>query len=314
MIHKSEVSERVCRQALVAPRLASSPDRRPLLGAVVTLCLLTVELTGRARRVLGAGAVSNVQVQVLTYVMSNPGVAPSDVAGALGLHRSAVSRALIALRGGGLVRDGDPVAEGRRVGLEATAAAEARVSVFEESVSALFSERAESLRQSVDAIGPEVTTPDTGGVPDIGAVLSELTRTGLAWFDDVAPVLDSFGLHGATDRAALTLICHRGIIRPGELMVTLRLSSSGTSTMLARLEGLGLVARRQVPSGDHRMVEVSCTARGVEAVDGLVKTFVRHAQPVAASLGLALSLAGRGEASSTGASDLLTSTTGDPAT
>ena len=314
MIHKSEVSEGVCRQALVAPRPASSPDRRPLLGAVVTLCLLTVELTARAGRVLGAGAVSNVQVRVLTYVMSNPGVAPSDVAGALGLHRSAVSRALIALRGGGLVRDADAVVEGRRVGLEATAAAEARVSMFEESVSGLFSERAESLREAVDAIAPQVSTPDAGGVPDIGTVLSELTRTGLAWFDDVAPVLGSYGLRGATDRAALTLIRRRGVIRPGELMAELGLSSSGTSTMLARLEGLGVVARRQVPSGDHRMVEVACTGRGVEAVEGLVETFVRHAQPAATSLGLALSLAGRGEASTTSASDPLTSTTGGPAT
>ena len=284
------------------------------MGAVVTLCLLTVELSARARRVLGAGAVSNVQVRVLTYVMSNPGVAPSDVAGALGLHRSAVSRALIALRGGGLVRDGDPVAEGRRVGLEPTAAAEARVSMFEESVSALFSERAESLRVAVDAIAPEVTMPDVGGVPDIGTVLSDLTRTGLAWFDDVAPVLDSHGLRGATDRAALTLVRRRGTLRPGELMVTLGLSSSGTSTMLGRLEGLGLVSRRQVPSGDHRTVEVACTARGVAAVDGLVDTFVRHAQPIAASFGLALSLAGRREDHTAGASHLPTSTTGGPAT
>jgi len=188
------------------------------------------------------------------------------------------------------------------------------VSMFEESVSGLFSERAESLREAVDAIAPQVSTPDAGGVPDIGTVLSELTRTGLAWFDDVAPVLGSYGLRGATDRAALTLIRRRGVIRPGELMAELGLSSSGTSTMLARLEGLGVVARRQVPSGDHRMVEVACTARGVEAVEGLVETFVRHAQPAATSLGLALSLAGRGEASTTSASDPLTSTTGGPAT
>ena len=233
---------------------------------------------------------------MLTYVMSHPGVAPSDVAGALGLHRSAVSRALSALQGGGLVGDGDTVAEGRRVGLEATAAAEARLSMFEESVSALFRERAESLREAVDAIAPEVTTPDAGGVPDIGTVLSSLTRTGLAWFDDVAPVLNSYGLRGANDRAALTLIRHRGIVRPGELMAKLGLSSSGTSTMIARLEGLGLVARRQVSSGDHRMVDVACTARGVDAVDGLVETFVRHARPIAATFGLALSLADRGGA------------------
>lgn len=68
-----------------------------------------------------------------------------------------------------------------------------------------------------------------------------------------------------TDLRAIGLIDRAGAMRPGELAAALELSSSGTTAVIARLTGAGLLHRDSGP-GNHRDVRLRTPTGTIDAL------------------------------------------------
>ena len=115
-----------------------------------------------------------------------------------------------------------------------------------------------------------------GQRPGALEVADRMSAVGQAYGRDVLPRLRRFGAMETVDRYALTVLA-QGWARPTWLADELRLSPAGTTSMLERLEGLGLAVRESgVLDTDRRAVVVHLTPKGRRAARVLLDTFRAH--------------------------------------
>ncbi len=272
------------RQSFDTPARAAPADR---LHAFVLLSLLSRDLTEVVRGALGRRSVGNRSIEAFLTVTARPGVTPTEIATALGVNRSVVSRALGDLEADRLVwRRADPV-DGRRTRVEPTELGVARVARFEVELGRRFGESAGTFRE----VSELLSAIGDGGPPRSGVraetamdVATVLARAGERFLDDLAPVLPRLGLTKDTDRAALGIIVEREPVRPSQVGSALQLGSSGTASLVSRLVRQGYVLREPDPS-DGRAALLSSTERAQDAVELLTSTLERHAGELSSALG-----------------------------
>lgn len=116
-----------------------------------------------------------------------------------------------------------------------------------------------------------------------------LGTVGAAYVDDASVGMRPLGPLEWRERFVMALLHQHGELRPASLAGSLRMSSSGTSTLLDRLEALGLVQRTQGPdAGDRRAVLVSFTPEGAKAAEAALDVLERHAGVLADAMSSAL--------------------------
>ena len=266
------------------------PARDRQLRALMLISLVSEDITRLASDALGRGSSGNREVQVLLLIHASPGVSPSAVAQRTGMTRSSLSRTLRHLSEDGLIDRRAHPRDRRSSRLHPTRRARARIQSFEAAASQYVVDHAQTWSEIATLLSP----PSVGGTkprqaePQATSVLSspiglldDLAQAGAPYIDEVMTVAPAFGLGSGTDRAALLLIDRGDQIRPMTLSSALHLTSGGTTLLLRRLERAGLVRRhRPDDAADRRIVLVSCTSRGREAVDTILRVFGHHAAPI----------------------------------
>jgi DNA-binding MarR family transcriptional regulator len=115
--------------------------------------------------------------------------------------------------------------------------------------------------------------------------ITGLSTAGAAFVADATEALETFGVRESADRFTIALLDLHGTQRPTQLAHELRLTPSGTSGVLARLEAADLIIRRHdLTPGDRRAVVVELTARGRKAADVQLDVFARHAESLTRAL------------------------------
>lgn len=266
------------------------PDRSNLSKALVLLVAISRDFTRLAASTLGSGNTGNRQVQILLFLHENPGVTPSRLAQVLRMSRSSLSHALARFEQELLISRSVDAADRRSVRLSLTSPGNARVLAFEQALAGQLSRSAPAILACLELLG--VPAAAASKPPVLGAVSvgKQLTKAGEAYVDEVSAAVRPFGVFEATDRFALALINDAGGMRPAQLSEALGMSSSGTSTLLDRLEAAGLVLRGQRAEelDDRRAVLVRLTRKGAAAADIGLSTLSGHSIVVAEALGQAL--------------------------
>lgn len=255
---------------------------------LVLLIDCSVDLTQVAEDTLGPHGVANRDLGLLLTVHRTPGLTPSLLADRLGLSRSVVSKALRRFQQGGLVRrDVDP-SDHRLFRVTLTPKGRRRVAAFEANLGGWFASHAARVRDVLSLVEPEIP-PESDKAAALAPldVAAQLSRAGSAYVAEVVPALTAYGIGLATDRFAVSLIHAHGQLRPAQLGTALHLTSSGTSTMLDRLEEAGLINRLREPGHpDRRAVTLTLTPRGNQAADIALDTLDRHATGLCPALRL----------------------------
>ena len=111
---------------------------------------------------------------------------------------------------------------------------------------------------------------------EVREVAERQAAAGAAYVRDVRSRMRAFGVGDTLERYTLTILAlHRA--RPSDLAYDLELSPAGVTSLLDRLEGLGLVVRESgVLDSDLRAVLVELTPRGRRAARAVLGTFSAH--------------------------------------
>ncbi len=164
----------------------------------------------------------------------------------------------------------------------------ARLRAFEKALAGVLRDRAGDLREGTRLLGFPVG-PDTWSELSVLEAGDRLGGVGAAYVDDVTAVMRPIGALEWRERFVMALIHRHGELRPASLAGSLRMSSSGTSTLLDRLAALGLVRRTQGPdAGDRRAVLVGLTPQGARAAEAALDVLERHAKDLAGAMASAL--------------------------
>ncbi|HEY3546369.1 MAG TPA: MarR family transcriptional regulator [Propionicimonas sp.] len=264
------------------------PDRGSVLQAGVLLFTLTVELTQAAVETLGAGNSGNRQVQILLALHTRSGLTPSRLAESLGMSRSSMSHALARFEAEDLIDRSVDKSDRRSLHLGLSPKGHGRLRAFERALGRVLRDRAGDLRAGTSLLGYP-TAPDIWSELSVLEAGERLGSVGAAYVDDVAAALRPLGPLEWRERFVMALIHEHGELRPASLASSLRMSSSGTSTLLDRLEALGLIRRTQGPdAGDRRAVLVSLTPKGARTAEAALDVLVRHAKDLADAMASAL--------------------------
>ncbi len=256
-------------------------DRGSVLQAGLLLFTLTVELTQAAVETLGAGNSGNRQVQILLALHTRSGLTPSRLAESLGMSRSSMSHALARFEAEDLIDRSVDRSDRRSMHLGLSPKGHGRLRAFERALGRVLRDRAGDLRAGVSLLGYP-TTPDSWSELSVLEAGERLGSVGAAYVDDVAAALRPLGPLEWRERFVMALIHEHGELRPATLAGSLRMSSSGTSTLLDRLEALGLIRRTQGPdAGDRRAVLVSLTPQGARTAEAALDVLERHAKDLA---------------------------------
>lgn len=264
------------------------PDREAVLQACVLMFTLTADLTEAAVDALGSGNAANRQVQILLALHARPGVTPSRLAESLGMSRSSMSHALSRFEAEDLVDRSIDKADRRSVRLGLSPMGSARLRAFEKALRTVLERHADAMRACTGLLGFPAG-PDYWSTMSVLEAGEGLGRVGASYVADVSAAMRPLVALEWRERFAITLIHQHGGLRPAALAGSLRMSSSGTSTLLDRLESLGLVHRTQgADAGDRRAVLVTFTAKGARSAEAALDVLERHAEGLADAMRSAL--------------------------
>ena len=264
------------------------PDRGSVLEAGVLLFTLTVELTQAAVETLGAGNSGNRQVQILLALHTRSGLTPSRLAESLGMSRSSMSHALARFETEDLIDRSVDASDRRSLHLGLSPKGHARLRAFERALAKVLRDRAADLRTGTGLLGFPAA-PDAWSELSVLQAGERLGSVGAAYVDDVSEVMQPLGPLEWRERFVMALVHQYGKLRPASLASSLRMSSSGTSTLLDRLEALGLIRRTQGPdAGDRRAVLVGLTPQGARTAEAALDVLERHAKDLADAMVSAL--------------------------
>ncbi len=263
------------------PPLRLTDEDAAALRAEVLLQRYSLGLDEVADRALGDLGSDNADIQLLLVIGSAHGVSPSELVATLRRPRSTVSRGLARLLSSELVERRTDVVDRRRAALHLTSRGRNCIALFEQSMSDFFSEAEPLVKELMLLLGrdPERLRP-TDRRRGALELADRLSAAGRAWGDDLLPRLQRFGEMEKVDRYAVTVLA-AGWARPSWLADELRLSPAGTTSMLERLEALGLAVRENgVLDTDRRAVVVHLTPKGRRAARIQLETFQAHQEQV----------------------------------
>ena len=261
--------------------LRLSAEESAALRALVLLQRYSLGLNEVAERALGDVGSDNADIQLLLVIGSAHGLSPSELVATLRRPRSTVSRGLARLLASGLVERRTHAVDRRRAELHLTSRGRDSIARFEQSMSDFFSEGEPLVKEVMLLLGRDPERLHRQGQrPRALELADRMSATGRDWGSDLLPRLRRFGAMETVDRYAVAVLA-QAWARPTWLADELRLSPAGTTSMLERLEGLGLAVRE---SGrldtDRRAVVVHLTPKGRRAARILLETFRAHREQV----------------------------------
>jgi DNA-binding MarR family transcriptional regulator len=256
------------------------PVRRPsptsALGGLALLQRYSLDLSRVADSVTAEGGARDLDVRLLTTIHRLGGASPSDVAASTRRPRSTVSRSIARAIDQGLIERAVNDRDHRRAELRLTPLGAERVDAFASALGNFFM-RSGALVEHIMVLLARAAEADHRSSLTPLEVAALLGDAGARFVTEVTPVMRRHGVTEAVDRHALVLIADRGQLRPAQLADELRLTAAGTSSLLERLEGRGLLVRESgTVVGDGRGVLVRLTPAGTEAVNGVIQVFLRH--------------------------------------
>jgi DNA-binding MarR family transcriptional regulator len=259
--------------------------REPLAGALVALHRYSVELTEIARQSLGHDSTENRDIEVVLTLHRTGPMTPTELAEATGAPRSSVSRALTRLDAAGMITRRPDSRDGRSVLVAVTPKGGRRVAAFARRLESYFDEGEPLLKEAFDLLDVPAPAPDLSRSTHPMTTITGLSTAGAAFVADATEALETFGVRESADRFTIALLDLHGTQRPTQIAHELRLTPSGTSGVLARLEAADLIIRRHdLTPGDRRAVVVELTARGRKAADVQLDVFARHAESLTRAL------------------------------
>ena len=262
-----------------------------LLAALVLLQRYKLELSQVAGDALGDGPTVGLDCEILVATHLAGGASPSELVDRLGIPRSTLARGLARLRGQGLVERTVDTVDARRAVLRPTPAGAAAVARFHavldgwlRNSAPVVKEVALLLRRDPEAMG------STGKPATVAEVTERINAVSAAYGRDVSAVAARHGLVETLDRFAVVYLA-RHASRPSLLAEHLHLTPAGTTSLLDRLEGLGLVERHtRALTTDRRAVLVQLTPSGRAAAAACLEAFERHHDAFVDALGTTLRL------------------------
>ncbi len=260
----------------MSPRRLNDADTAAL-RALVLLQRYSLGINQVVERALGELGSDNADIRLLLVVGSAQGVSPSELVATVGRPRSTVSRGLARVLSSGLVERRTHAVDRRRAALHLTTRGRESVAQFEQSLSDFFCEGEPLVKEVMLLLGrdPE-RLPRPARRPGALELADRMSAAGQIWASDLQTRMSGFGELETVDRYALTVLA-QAWARPTWLADELWLSPAGTTSMLERLEGLGLAVRESgVLDTDRRAVVVHLTPRGRRAARVLLDTFRVH--------------------------------------
>ena len=236
----------------------------------------SLHLSRVADSTLTEGGARNLDIQLLTTIHRLGGASPSDIATSTRRPRSTVSRSIARAIGQGLIERSVNGADRRRAELRLTPLGAERVAAFSSAMGSFFMESGALVKQIMVLLARDTEAHHVSPLPPL-EIAGVLGRAGADFVTEVTPVMWRHGLTEAVDRYALVHIADRGQVRPAQLADELLLTAAGTSSLLERLEGRGLLVRESgTVVGDGRGVLVRLTPVGTETVNAFLQVFLRH--------------------------------------
>ena len=263
-----------------------------LLEAVVLLQRYSLELDEVAVRVFGEGPTGAVDLEILHAIARGESPSPSDLVDRLGMPRSTLSRGLSRLRRLGLVERSVDDTDARRAALAPTAAGAARLERFESALADFLLDSAPVVKEVKLLLGrdPERDRRSQRRL-SVREVADRIGAVGAAYQRDVRRAVGEYGVADTPDRFAVAyLALHES--RPSLIAEHLHLTPAGTTSLLDRLEDLGVVERRTGAwPEDRRAVLVRLTPRGRRAAQAVLEVSRQHREPLLEVLGATLRVA-----------------------
>ena len=221
-------------------------------------------------------------------------MSPSELVATLRRPRSTVSRGLARVLSSGLVERRADAVDRRRAALHLTSRGRSCIALFERSMSDFFAEAEPLVKEVLLLLGRETERLRRAHRRPAALELADrLSAAGQAWGNDLLPRLRRFGETEKVDRYALMVLA-QGWARPGWLSDELGLSPAGTTSMLERLEALGLVVRESgALDTDRRAVVVHLTPKGRRAARLQLDTFKAHQEQVLDAIAPTIGFAAR---------------------
>ena len=263
------------------------PQRESLSRALVALCRYSVEMTEIAHQSLGHDTTENRDIEMVLTLNRRGPLTPTELAEITGAPRSSVSRALNRLEAAGLTVRRPDSRDGRSVLIVVTPKGRRRVAAFVGRLDFYYASGEPLLKEAFDLLDVPLPRTDPSRPVDPLAATTEVTSVGAAFARDARDQLEPFGVGEFPDRFTIALLHLYGTQRPTQIADELRLTPSGTSGLLTRLERAGLITRRHdLTPGDRRAVVVALTPRGQEAAELQLDIFARHSEELTRALSL----------------------------
>ena len=255
---------------------------RDLLEAMVLVQRYSLELNKVAANALGQSPTGALDTEVLLAIARGAEAGPSGLVQQLGIPRSTLARALSRLLRRGLVERSVDSGDGRRALLAPTPAGVASLRRFDTALADFLCASVPVVEEVLRLLGRD-GAPSTNALP-VRDVADRISAAGAAYVPDVVAASLRHGLAETPDRYAVAyLALHES--RPSRIAEHLDLTPAGTTSLLDRLEGLGLVERRTgVWEADRRAVLVRLTPSGHRAARDVLTVFRRHHDTLADAL------------------------------
>lgn len=260
--------------------------------ATFLFALYSLEITEVINRVVGAGASSNHEVQVLTHLFNAGPTSRRGLRELTGLSRSGVTQLVGRLEELGLVSSVQGADDKREVLCALTRGGRRRLRKLNDALGDYFVSSMSLVKQLVELLTDQPVVAErherstplevAGHMGAAGALVSRQLDTEL-------------GVHGVRPRLALATLASSGHVRPAQLAEMLGVSSGGLTYLVDQLESDALVQRSYGGvAHDRRAVVIRLTESGRAAAELMAHVLYEHADDVAASLSETLpSCAGR---------------------
>lgn len=272
---------------LIMEDQAEDPERESLSRALVALCRYSVEMTEVAHQSLGHEATENRDIEMVLTLNRAGSLTPTEMAVATGAPRSSVSRALNRLESAGLIVRRPDSRDKRSVLIVLTPKGRRRVTAFEGRLDLFFLGQEPLVKEAFDLLDLPLPSANPSRRVDLISATTEVTSAGAAFAREATAQLGPFGVGEFADRFTVALLQLYGTQRPTQIADELRLTPSGTSGLLTRLERAGLITRQHdLTPGDRRAVVVELTQLGQEAASLQLDIFARHSEDLTRALSL----------------------------
>jgi len=277
-------------RVVMVTRVTPSQDR--VAEAMVLLQRYSLEMNEVASAAFGQAATAGIDAEILGVIGAGGDTSPSALVARLAMPRSTLARGLVRLRRHGLVERSVDAEDARRAVLRPTASGEALLEQFRSALADFLQESAPVVKE-VKLLLDRDPEGDRGAESprSLDEVLDRMTAGGAAYGHDVRAAAAEHGVTETPDRFCVVFLAVRES-RPSLIAEHLRLTPAGTTSLLDRLEALGLVERRTGAwPADRRAVLVRLTPAGRRAADDIVAVFRRHADELLDTLGATLRFA-----------------------